>query len=193
MGKKHSFSGYGKIITFLSILLVNFKYKGKNPKVEQVFLIHRDGRLISYATIKKEENLDEDIISSMLTAVKNLLTIVFVKKDSNENMMLYRFELGEMNIILKMREYFHIAIVIKGKEDRSLLDKFDTVVQNIEDRYGEVLGNWSGEMKDVDGVNEIILKLLPLEELSEEERESIKDKGILKRAVEIWNYLMEED
>jgi hypothetical protein len=48
-------------------------------------------------------------------------------------------------------------------------------------------------MEDIEGVNEIIVKLLPLEELSETERETIKDKGLLKKVVEMWSYLMEED
>ena len=165
----------------------------KNPTVEQVFLIQKDGRLISYASLKKDDNQDEDIVSSMLTAVKDLLTVVFVKEEAKGDVGPYKFELGERNVILKMGKHFYIAIVIKGKENKSLIDKFDSIVMDIQDRYGDVLDNWSGELKDNEEVNEIIMKLLPLEELSEAERETIKDKGFLKKVMDMWSYLMEND
>jgi len=165
----------------------------KSPLVEQVFLIQKDGRLISYASLKRDDNQDEDIVSSMLTAVKDLLTVVFVKEEAKGDVGPYKFELGERNVILKMGKHFYIAIVIKGKDNKSLLDKFDSIVMDIQKRYGDVLDNWSGEMEDIEGVNEIIMKLLPLEELSEAERETIKDKGLLKKVMDMWSYLMEED
>jgi hypothetical protein len=164
----------------------------KNPLVEQVFLIHEDGRLISYASLKRDEHQDEEIVSGMLTAVKDLLTVVFVKKKAKDDVGPYKFELGERNIILKMGEHFYIAIVIKGKENDHLLDKFDSIMRDIEEKYSDVFDHWSGEMKEAERVNEIIMKLLPLEDLTEEERESIKDKGILKKVRDMWSYLVED-
>ncbi len=193
MGKTESFTGNVNIIGLTPILLVNKVHKIKSPMVEQVFLIHEDGRLISYASLKRDDQQDEDIVSSMLTAVKDLLTVVFVKKEVKGDIGPYKFELGERNVILRMGEHFYIAIVIKGKDNKSLLDKFDSIVMDIQDRYGDVLDNWSGGMEDVEGVNEIIMKLLPLEELSEEERETIKDKGLLKKMMDMWSYLMDDE
>ena len=166
------------LISLTPILLVNIMHKMKSPIVEQVFLIHEDGRLISYVSLKRDEDQDEEIVSGMLTAVKDLLTVVFVKKEAKGDVGPYKFELGERNVILRMGKHFYIAIVIKGKENKPLLDKFDSIVREIQERYGDVLYNWTGEMKDSEGVDEIIMKLLPLEELSEAERESIKDKGL---------------
>jgi hypothetical protein len=193
MRKIQSISGRLNIINIIPILLINLMNKNNNPIVEQVFLIHKDGRLISYASLKRDDQQDEDIVSGMLTAVKDLLTAVFVKEEPKGDVGPYKFELGEMNVILKMGTHFYIAIVIKGKENEPLLDKFDSIVLDIQKSYGDVLNNWSGEMEDIEGVNEIIVKLLPLEELSETERETIKDKGLLKKVVEMWSYLMEED
>jgi hypothetical protein len=161
--------------------------------VEQVFLIYEDGRLISYVSLKKDDYQDEDIVSGMLTAVKDLLTVVFVKKEAKGDVGPYKFELGERNVILRMGKQFYIAIVIKGKENKALIDKFDSIVRDIQERYGDVFYNWSGEMKDVEGVDEIIMKLLPLEELSEAERETVKDKGLLKTVFEIWSSIMNDD
>jgi hypothetical protein len=192
MSKIRSHTGNANIMSFTSLSFINLMNNTKIPIVEQVFLIYEDGRLISYASLSRDEHQDEDIISGMLTAVKNLLTVVFVKKEANEDVGPYKFELGERNINLKMGKHFFIAIVIKGKENAPLLEKFDSIVQDIQKRYGDVFENWTGEMKDIEGVNEIIMKLLPLEELSEAERETIKDKGFLKKVMDMWSYLIED-
>jgi hypothetical protein len=155
----------------------------KSPIVEQVFLIYEDGRLISYVSLKKDDYQDEDIVSGMF----------FVKKEAKGDVGPYKFDLGERNVILRMGKQFYIAIIIKGKENKALLDKFDSIVRDTQERYGDVFDNWSGEMKDVEGVNEIIMKLLPLEELSEAERETVKDKGLLKKVFEIWSSIMNDD
>lgn len=193
MGKKQSFAGSMDIVSLTPILLVNIMHKFKTPIVEQVFLILEDGRLISYAALKMDDSQDEDIVSGMLTAVKNLLTEVFLKKEVKGKGGLYKFQLGERNVILRMEKQFYIAIVIKGEENKALLDKSEAIVREIQERYGDVLYNWTGEMKDVEGVDEIIMRMLPLEELSETEKETIKDKGLLKKVVEMWSYLMNED
>jgi hypothetical protein len=96
-------------------------------------------------------------------------------------------------MILKTGGYFYMVVVVKGKEDTNLLDKIDSIIMDIQNKYGNVIDTWAGEMNDVEGINEIIIELLPLEELSEEERENIKDRGLLKKAIEVWDYLMEED
>ncbi|UCE38524.1 MAG: hypothetical protein JSW00_04655 [Thermoplasmata archaeon] len=180
------------IISSTPILLLYITNIMKPPVVEQVFLIHEDGRLISYASLKGDVHKDENIVSCMLTAVKDLLTVVFVKKDAKENVGQYKFELGERNVILRMGKNFYLAIVTKGEENEALIDKFSAIVDDIQERYGDVFKNWSGEMKYVEGVDEIIMKLLPLEELSEAERETIKDKGFLKKVIEIWSSIMND-
>jgi hypothetical protein len=192
MGKIRSLKGNANIVGLTSLLHINGMHKLKSPIVEQVFLIQEDGRLISYASLNIDENQDEEIVSGMLTAVKNLLTVVFVKKDANEDVGPFKFELGERNVILKMGKHFYIAIVIKGKENDPLLERFDSVVHDIQKIYGDVLYNWSGETKEVEGVNEIIMKLLPLEDLTEEERETIQDKGLFKKVMDMWSYLIED-
>ncbi|UCG68920.1 MAG: hypothetical protein JSV09_14200 [Thermoplasmata archaeon] len=161
--------------------------KKKSPVVEQVFLIYEDGRLISHASIKGNDYYDEDIVGGMLTGVKNLLFEVFVRKErGEEDMGLYKFEFGDRRLILKTGKHFFIAIVLLGMENKSLLSKSDAIVKDIEHRYGTVLEEWSGDKDDIDGVDEIIMSLLPLDELSEDERKAIKE-GMGRKIFEIWS------
>ncbi|UCG69806.1 MAG: hypothetical protein JSV09_01935 [Thermoplasmata archaeon] len=152
-----SFTGNIALTYLIPILLANLIHKKNRTIVEEVFVIHEDGRLISYATLKVDDPQDEDIVSGLLTAVKDLLTVVFVKKEAKGDVGPYKFELGDRNIILRMGKEFYIAIVFKGKEDKALLDRFDSVMLDIQKRYGDVIDSWSGKMEDVEGVNEIIM------------------------------------
>jgi hypothetical protein len=160
----------------------------KSPVVEQVFLIYEDGRLISYASIKEDECVDEDLVSGMLTAVKSLFFEVFAKKEEGqEDIDLYRFEFGERMIILETGKHFFIAIVLFGRENKSLLSKSRDIIQDIEEKYGSALVEWLGDFNDFKGVDEIILTLLPLDELTETESKAIGDEAKKKKLLELWS------
>jgi len=192
VNKTQSFTGNVNIIGLTPILLVNIMHKMKSPIVEQVFLIHKDGRLISYASIRSDYHQDEELVSGMLTAVKDLLTVVFAKKEAGADLGPFRFAMGEMNVILRTGRHFYMTTVIRGEEDKAISDKSEAVVKTIQERYGDVFYNWLGEMKSVEGVYEIITQLLPLEELSEAERETIKNKGLLKKVFELWSRIYDD-
>jgi hypothetical protein len=163
-------------------------HKKKDPIVEQVFLIYKDGRLISYASLKGEECIDEDIVGSMLTAVMNLVVYVFDKKEEGKkDISLYKFEFGRRRLILKIGKHFFIAIVLLGMEDKSLLSKSEAIVRDIEEKYGPVLGEWRGDIDVFRGADEIILKLLPLNKLSEAQRKAIGEEENRKKIFELWS------
>jgi hypothetical protein len=163
-------------------------HKKKSPVVEQVFLIYKDGRLISYASLKEDEHFDEDIVGSMLTAVVNLVLYAFGKMEEGKaNIGEYKFGFGERRLILEMGEHFFIAMVILGTENKSMFAKAEAIVRDIEERYESVVGNWAGDLDDFTGVDEIIVTLLSLEDLSELERMAIWKEGIRDKVFELWS------
>jgi hypothetical protein len=168
-------------------------HKKKYPIVEHVFLINEDGRLISYVSLKGDGYSDEEFVSGLITATMNLLTDALTKKsDIKEDISQYKFEFGERNVILETGSHFFIALVILGMEDNALLDKSKAIIRDIDENYGDVFTEWSGNMKDFNGIDEIIMPLLPLEELSETEREKIKDEGFLKKVHNLWAMMYED-
>jgi hypothetical protein len=169
------------------ILYADVLPKSKNPVVEQVFLIHQDGRLISYASFEKYEHFDEDIVGGMLTAVMNYILYAFGKIEERTDISEYKFGFGGRRLILETGEHLFIAIVVLGMENKSLLAKTKDIVRDIEKRYESAFGNWRGDLDDFAGVDELILTLLPHEGLSEEERMAIQKEGIREKVFEIWS------
>jgi hypothetical protein len=162
--------------------------KTRSPVVEQVFMIYQDGRLISYASIKEDEHFDEDIVGSMLTAVMNYILYAFGKiEEGSTGIGEYRFGFGDRRLILEMGEHFFIAMVVLGMEDKSVIAKTKAIIQDIEEKYGSVLDDWQGEINDFKGIEEIIITLLPFDDLSEEERKAIWKEGIREKVFELWS------
>jgi hypothetical protein len=186
--KIRQLSGNSTLICLILSILGNLVHKKKSPVVEQVFLIHQDGRLISYTSIKGNEYPDEDIVSGMLTALTTLLIDAFVlKEEAKKDIGLYTLEFGDRNVVLKMGNHLFIALVMLGKHDKELLDKSEAILRDIEEKYKDVIVDWDGTMRHFLGVDEMIMPLLPLEELSEEERETVIKDNLQKKVFELWS------
>ena len=175
------------LLPFIFVILfataIAFKRRKYRPIVEEVFLIYEDGCLITHASVRVEEDIDEDILSSMLTGVKDLISDAFVRdKEGKEEKGLHKLEFGDRNIMLERGNSFFIAIVFTGQENKGLLSKNRKTIESIEERYKNVLGKWNGDVEAFKGVDEIIALMLSLKESSDLEKtkeEEKKDK-ILK-------------
>jgi hypothetical protein len=180
------------LMIFLNILLVAImvkRYKTR-PIVEEVFFIYEDGRLITHASTRTEDEIDEDILSSMLTGVKDFVSDAFIRdKAEREEKGLNKLEFGEKSILLERGNHYFIALIFTGRDS---FPKLKGVMEDIEERYGSVLGDWDGEMRVFKGSDEIISWLLPLEKLSEEEKEKIKDAREKEKVIEKWESIEED-
>jgi hypothetical protein len=177
---------------FLNILLgaILVKRYKTRPIVEEVFFIYEDGRLITHASIRTEEEIDEDILSSMLTGVKDFVSDAFIQdKTEREEKGLNKLEFGEKSILLERGNHYFIALIFTGRDS---FPKLKGVMEDIEERYVRVLGDWDGEMRVFNGSDEIISRLLPLEKLSEEEKEKIKDAREKEKVIEKWESIEED-
>jgi hypothetical protein len=158
------------IILLAGALMVK-KWKTR-PFIEEVFFISENGRLISHASVYTDEEVDEDILSGMLTGVKDLITDAFVKgEDAKEEKGLHKLEFGESNIMLEKGDHFFMALVFKGVENKKMFSTIKAAINKIEDRYGDVLADWDGDMDAFKGADEIIFGLLSPKLLKENQKE----------------------
>lgn len=163
-----------------------YKRRKERPIVEEAFLIYEDGRLITHESVRGDEELDQDILSSMLTGVKDLISDAFVRDgEGKEEKGLQKLEFGEKSIFLEKGSNFFIAIVFTGIENRALLKKIDDTAEDIENKYGDVLEIWDGDTKAFKGADAIVRGLLSFEEfptmepiISEEELTGIEAPGL---------------
>ncbi|HTD81608.1 MAG TPA: hypothetical protein VK723_05620, partial [Thermoplasmata archaeon] len=120
--------------------------------VEDVFLIHTDGRLVSHASRKFREEIDEDIFSGMLTVVQD-----FVKDSfrSRTKVGLKRLDFGDAKILIERSPHTFLATVLIGEEPALLPLYMIEVLKEVEGTFGETLEKWSGMLHELAGVDDL--------------------------------------
>ncbi|MFO7618843.1 MAG: hypothetical protein R6W91_04220 [Thermoplasmata archaeon] len=125
--------------------------------VEDAFLIHNNGLLISKHTRRIREEVDGDLFSAMLTAISQ-----FAKESFNleEKVALNRLEFGDSQVLIERGAAFFVSVTLRGEESAYMPFFVSEIVREIEEKYGEILESWNGDVKSLEGIDEIVKKLL---------------------------------
>jgi OOP family OmpA-OmpF porin len=151
-------------LTLLSYFVM--KSKGEPPKVEEVFTVYKDGRLIKHVSNKDEEHPDNDIFTGMMTAAQEFIKDSFATRDSSG---LKKIELGKKRIFFERGEHIYVALVYTGDADKKMRENINTTIDAIESKYKNVLTKWKGDTGRLRGIEEIIIPLLDTEYIESEE------------------------
>ncbi len=112
--------------------------------VLSVFLIHMDGRLIAHAS-RESLGTDEDITSSMLTAIRGF---VDHRLTTGRHAELDQMSVGAYRVQMVSGAHTYLAAVVRPTgEDRPIRRLLRRHLQGIESRYGSYLAVWHGELR----------------------------------------------
>ncbi|MBK7106881.1 MAG: OmpA family protein [Ignavibacteriae bacterium] len=116
-------------------------------EIKEIFLIHENsGILISHiSSLKFQKSVDADLISGMLTAIKNFVADSFKSDSGNQN--LYEIQYGDSKIILERGRYSYLAAVILGQEPVSIHSKLNELNTEIHKKYHKNLREFDGDIK----------------------------------------------
>ncbi|MEM2900772.1 MAG: PKD domain-containing protein [Thermoplasmata archaeon] len=142
-----------------AVNIENMVRKGEEPfKIEDVFVIYHDGRLIFRHMRPSGSKVSSHALSGMLTAIRAFAASSFPTEDKLESI-----NYGKKKIFLEGHDKFYIAIVLSGEETRELREAMNTLVNSIWNRFSEELSSWKGSKQDFEGiedeVNSFILSL----------------------------------
>jgi outer membrane protein OmpA-like peptidoglycan-associated protein len=113
-------------------------------RVEQVFLIHGDtGLLLSHAWAPELAASDADLISGMLTAIRDFVADSFSRE--REAGGLRRFSVGELTVMVEQGPQALIAAVVRGEAPDSLLTKLQDTLETIHFQFAGALAKFDGD------------------------------------------------
>lgn len=114
-------------------------------KIEEIFLIHKEsGLLLSYFSAKGTGvKVDEELISGMLTAIRNFVSEAFTSAEEQE---LDEIQYGDSKILLDMGHHSYLAIVISGIEPGQFIDDVHNLNRKIHNRYCKFLRQFDGDI-----------------------------------------------
>ncbi len=153
------------LIILISLITVVRRQYG-NFTITDVFLIHKSGILIRYKGSTLKENSDQDIISGMLTAVQSFITDSFADgaKKEKDDWKLNQLRLGGHEIMIECGKYVFLTVIYTGTPGRRLQKLLLHTIAKIENKYGTVLNNWCGRFDLLEGIEDLIIPLLTIEE-----------------------------
>jgi hypothetical protein len=125
--------------------------------VQDVFVIYQDGCLILHRSREFREMVDDDIFSSMLIAVQNFISDSFGRSPDEG---IKRLDFGRNKILIETGPEFFLASVIEGEEPGLLPVYMVEVINEIQEQFGGVLEDWDGYLEKLEGIGDIIDKLL---------------------------------
>jgi hypothetical protein len=112
-------------------------------KIQELFLIYDDGRLISHSTLHGSRMVDSEIVSSMLTAIGDFIKDSFRADDKGS---LENLKYGNINLYVQRREPLYLAGVISGTAPDDFGALMKEYLDELWGEYGYVIGrNWNGD------------------------------------------------
>jgi OOP family OmpA-OmpF porin len=113
-------------------------------RVEQVFLIHAEtGLLLAHAWAPELPASDADLISGMLTAIRDFVADSFApERDAGG---LRRFSVGELTVMVEQGPQAVIAAVVRGQAPDTLLAKLQDTLERVHLEYSGPLTVFDGD------------------------------------------------
>ena len=112
-------------------------------RVEQIFLIdRRTGLLLQHVQLGAEHVQDADMVSGMLTAIRDFAQDSFKTPDTDS---LESLKVGELSVWIEAGPRAFLAAVIRGNAGREYRQTLQTAVEEIHLRFGDVLQSFSGD------------------------------------------------
>lgn len=150
--------------------------------LENLFLIHNDGRLIAHVTKQENTNLDKDVVSAMFTAVQEFVRDSFQQGELG----LKKLEIGDKNVVIEKGGFAYLALIYSGWPPKETFETMTMLLKDVEERFKGKLEKWNGTSKAVRGVDKMLQEFMvdeyrpgvwqEEEELAEKEWMEILDK-----------------
>jgi hypothetical protein len=125
--------------------------------VEEVFLIHRaSGLLLRHVSSDPAAAQESDLISGMLTAVRDFAADAFGRRPGEE---LDIIEYGGRRILIEAAEHVYLAVVGEGIEPTGYRASLRDLVIDVENRYFFLLRSYEGDATPFAAVEPQLLSL----------------------------------
>jgi hypothetical protein len=126
-------------------------------KLEELFLIHNDGRLIYHEGKESDNGMDQDVVSAMFTAVQEFIRDSF-KEQSGGGLKMMEF--GDRKILIEKGNWVYAALIYSGLPPKSVFKNLTYFVRDIEGGYGSSIEHWDGMLKSLPGIQDISKQMI---------------------------------
>lgn len=146
-------------------------------QVQELYLIHTEtGLLINHLSQKTGDNPDGDMISGMLTAIRDFVSDSF-KVDKSDT--LETIEVGDLFVLVEQGPHASLACVVKGEPTTKLRRDLQSALESIHQDFGPELAKFKGDTAELEDTSQALETCLVTELEKKEESGSGKLKNVL--------------
>jgi outer membrane protein OmpA-like peptidoglycan-associated protein len=128
-------------------------------RVEQAFLIHAEtGLLLAHAWAPELKASDPDLISGMLTAIRDFVADSFAREGDAGG--LRRFCVGELTVMVEQGPRAVLAVVVRGEAPDSLLEQLQDTLETIHLQFAGALADFEGDTAAFDPARPLLEECL---------------------------------
>ena len=138
--------------------------------IQAIFLIHKASGLVIAEVQPGQQNLESEMISGMLTAIRSFANDCIGQSTSDLNEINY----GDSKILLEVAGYSYLAVVIRGNLPRSFLPKVRGLLETIVQQHGSAIEHYDGDPATVPEVIPQLLAALQQPELPQKSKKQGK-------------------
>ncbi len=132
---------------------------GEDPVYpDELFIFHRDGRLIAHQTSRLEPSIDDAMlqqwVDQVVGAVKRTMNDPSKAMPSKLNVMGY-------DVIMEYTNYMNMAFMTTRKDAESRREMMSDVLGDIDAKFHDILYSWDGathELADIKTMMEVVLE-----------------------------------
>jgi len=128
-------------------------YRRSRSRIEQVFLVTKDGILIDHFSRSLVQDEDPDVLSGMLTGVQQFVRDSF---RFGQNRSLQEMRFGDYLVLIERGQFVYLAVVTSGGRPLGIARKLRSALLELEAADGDVFKSWNGEMDRVAGARDLI-------------------------------------
>jgi uncharacterized repeat protein (TIGR01451 family) len=139
-----AFAGVGAVVGFVV-------YRRRTSRIEEVFLITKEGILIDHLARNLVHDKDPDIVSGMLTGIQKFVQEAFKFGEGGD---LNQMEFGDHHVLIERGKHVYVAAVTSGGDPQAVAAKLKKSLDLIETEFGDVLEKFDGSMDQILGVRE---------------------------------------
>jgi hypothetical protein len=132
---------------------------GKEEPVypDELFLFHRDGRLIAHQTSRLEPSIDDALLQDWVDQI-----VGAVKRTMNDPAKTMPAKLNVMgfDVVMEYTNYMNMAFMTTRKDAEARRDMMSDVLGDIDAKFHNILYSWDGatqELADVKTMMEVVL------------------------------------
>ncbi|GAB4527960.1 MAG: hypothetical protein Fur0018_13830 [Anaerolineales bacterium] len=128
-------------------------------RIQEIFLVqHGSGLLMAHSHPGSAEITDTDLVSAMLTAIRDFVRDSF--GEEGENAELDEVQYGDERIIVQSGRYAYLAVVVEGVEPEGFRARLRQFVSELHVRHGEVLRDFEGDPATLPNLQALLAQLV---------------------------------